>query len=171
MIYLVLVAALDLAWAPNIWRMHSAFGFRWHCIDLPVLGTANVMALAGYPLLARRQGRPFLVGFIVAGLLSIVAYVGLLRAYPTLLQRVNDGLLVVQGKYVEWVPIEDKHLGEPGYVWRYVPLDALLTLAGSLPMLAIAATVGLLARLIAVLRRRDGVSPSSRSGDSPASAH
>ena len=172
MIYLVLVVALDCAWAPNIWRMRSLIGFGWHCLDLPVLGTANVLAAAGYPLLSRRRGRPFLAGFVVAGLVLMAGYVGRLRADPEgSARKVSDYLLAFQNRFVEYFPLNDSHLSEAGYVWRYVPLDALLTLAGSLPMLAVAALVGLLAWGVARLRAWAGgpANPAGPPGTRPAS--
>ena len=92
MAYLMLIAALDLAWVIGIFkqmtilRSDSVFGLAWNGMDAPIIGLANVLAVSGYPLLVRRAGLPFRVGFVVGGLLcSAVSLVFLRTSWSPLL--------------------------------------------------------------------------------------
>ena len=58
-------------------------------------------------------------------MVAVAAYVGLVAGRPEAFgRRMTDYLLIFQAAYVKRIPITDENLGEPGYVWRYVPLDA-----------------------------------------------
>ena len=151
MAYLVLIATLDLAWVIDIFkqmsigRSYSVFGLSQNVLDAPIFGLANVLAISGYPLLVRRAGRPFLVGFVVGGLLCSAIYIVLFRTHWNLSFDVAISLRPID----KWFGLTVYRPGDLRFVARYLAYLALRTLAGALPLVALAAMSGLLTRLVA----------------------
>ena len=130
---LIALAAVDCAWYRSSFEEHrSAFGFGdAPAFDTGVVPMANILAIGLY-LAARRRFRvaPFLLGFLVAGLLAIVTFVALAWRWP-------DGVRVWLGPiYTVWAYWSTRTCPE-AYLFVadtvcFLPLQLLFASAGGL---------------------------------------
>jgi hypothetical protein len=84
---LIALVAVDCAWYRRAFHEHrSAFGFSKapaSAFDTGVIPMSNILAIGIYKVAARKvRAGPFLVGFEVAGLVAIVAFMALGWTWP-----------------------------------------------------------------------------------------
>jgi hypothetical protein len=141
MSYLILVFAVDLSWGMRIYRPDGID----HSYDLPFLGFFNVLAMVGYPLLARRGGRPFRVGFVVGGLFCSIAYFAAVHTFPLVSFWINFHF---QLPLQQWVPYVFT-LQIPGFSHRSILFDTVFGVVGMIPLIGSAMLLALLNCLVA----------------------
>jgi hypothetical protein len=154
---LIAMVAGDCAWYRRAFHDHrSAFGFsKAPAFDTGVIPMANILAIGIYLVAARKvRSGPYLIGFEVAGLVAIVAFMALGWTWP-------DGVrLWLRPIYTVWS------------LWSSGPLPHIYMFVGDtaclLPVQLLLASGGsLLARLFSARRVRaaspDRLSHSARS--------
>jgi hypothetical protein len=145
---LIALLAVDSAWYQRAFHEHrSAFGFgNAPAFDTGVIPMANILVIGMYLVAARKvRAGPFLIGFEIAGLFAIAAYIAMGWAWP-------DGV---------------RHWVRPIYmVWSFFssgPLPHIYMLVGDMACILpvqvlLAIGGGLLARVFSGYTRR---TPSS----------
>jgi hypothetical protein len=141
MSYLILVFAVNFGWGLVIYRPDGID----HSFDLPFLGFFNVLALMGYPLLARRGVRPFRVGFVIGGLFGSAAYFVAVRTFPWFSTWI---FFHFQLPLQQWVP-SIFQLRIPGFNHRSILFDTVFGVVGIIPLVASASLLAFLNCLVA----------------------
>jgi hypothetical protein len=141
--FVVVLLALDFAWMRLLHpaRGRSIFAFDAQGFDLGILPMANVLAFVAYSMLSRREKpHPFLVGFLVGGLVAILGFMAWCWASP------RTVVMLMIPLYLVWSRVQS--LSASG-----TSILAVGGLSFVLPQLLIATLGGVIARYFA--RRRD----------------
>ena len=159
---LIALAAVDFAWYRHAFHENrSAFGFGdAPAFDTGVVPMANILAMGIYLVAARKvRAIPYLIGFEVAGLVAIVAFIGLGWTWP-------DGVrLWLRPIYQVWSSWSSDRLPNwyifVGDTICFLPMQLLLASAGALLARLLLGRPGRSARSIARVNPLDRGRPET----------